>query len=182
VRLSPIPAGRAAVSYYSIVASGGLGAPAPTLNTQSFAACVLLQVFVAIPSQSILGVPVIQFNGDSGTTSYAYNILSNTLPLGVVTPVGATGIAGAANGIFLAQSGVTGPVVAELMIGNGPSQSHAMMISGAAGVMDASAAPSIISGAGVWSNTAQITSVQLSSSGGGNLGAGTGILVLGLNP
>jgi hypothetical protein len=170
------------VSYYSIVASGGLGAPAPTLNTQSFAAFVLLQVFVAIPSQSILGIPIIQFNGDTGTTSYAYNILSNTLPLGVVTPVGAIGIAGVANGICLAQAGVTGPVVAELTIGNGQSQSHAMMIRGSVGIMDASAPPAIVSGAGVWSNTSQITSVQLSSSGGGNLGAGTGILVMGLNP
>jgi hypothetical protein len=156
--------------------------PAPSLITQSFADYVLLQVFVNIPSQSISGIPILQFNGDTGTTSYAYNILSSTLPLGVVTPVGLTGIAGSANGIFLAQAGVVGPVVAELTIGNGPNQPHAMMISGSAGVMDASAAPSIISGSGIWANTSQITSIQLISSGGGNLGAGTGILVLGVNP
>jgi len=56
-----------------------------------------------------------------------------------------------------------------------------MMLSGAAGVTDASAPPSIITGSGIWSNTSRIQSVQLFSSGGGNLGAGTGLLVLGIN-
>jgi len=125
---------------------------------------------------------MLQFNGDTGTAAYAYNISSSALVANVVSLAGAAGIAGIANGIFLGQATVTGPVVSELVIGNGAGQAHAMMIRGSAGVLDASAAPAIISGAGVWSNTSQITSVQLSSSGGGNLGAGTGILVLGLNP
>jgi len=170
------------MSYYSVLASAGLGAPALSLITQSFNIFDLLQVFIQIPSQSISGIPLIQFNNDTGTAAYAYNIASSTLVANVVTLVGATGIAGTANGIFLGQAAVTGPVVSELVIGNGPSQAHAIMLRGCVGIMDASAPPAIISGSGVWSNTAQITSVQLSSSGGGNLGAGTGILVLGLNP
>jgi len=170
------------MSYYSVVAVGGLSAPALSLNTQVFGTYSLLQIFVNIPSQSIAGIPVIQFNGDAGTTSYAYNISSSTLIANVVSLVGATGIAGVANGIFLGQTAVTGPVISELIIGNGPSQAHAVMLNGSAGIMDASAPPSIINGSGVWANTSQITSVQLSSSGGGNLGTGTGILVLGLNP
>ncbi len=140
-----------------------------------------MQVFILVPSQSISGVPILQFNGDAGTTSYAYNITNNTLLLGIVTLGGKTDIAGSANGIFLAQSNTTGPVTSELVIGNGPSQAHVMMLSGAAGVTDASAPPSIITGSGVWSNTSRITSLQLLSSGGGNLGAGTGLLVLGIN-
>jgi len=170
------------MSASGIVAVAGLGAPAATLVTPQFDPYVLLQVFILVPSQSVSGIPVLQFNGDVGTTSYAYNITGSTLPLGVVTLVGATGIAGVANGIFLGKRGTTGPLVSELIIGNGSSQAHAMMISGSAGVLDASAPPSIITGSGVWSNTSRITSLQLSSSGGGNLGAGTGLLVIGINP
>jgi len=170
------------MSYHSVVAVAGLGAPAPILATQTFALYSLLQVFFAIPSQSIAGIPLLQFNGDTGTTSYAYNVCSSTLVATVVTLAGATGVAGVASGLFLGQAAVTGPVVGELIIGNGPNQPHAIMLNGSAGVMDASVPPAIINGSGIWSNTSQITSVQLSSSGGGNLGAGTGILVLGLNP
>jgi hypothetical protein len=170
------------VSNYDLVAVAGLGSPAASLATNWFNIYQLLEVLIIVPSQSISGVPILQFNGDIGTTSYAYNIANNTLPLGVVTVVGATGIAGAANGIFLAQAATPGPILSRLMIGNGPSAAHMMTISGSTGVTDASAPPSIIAGSGVWANTSQIASLQLLSSGGGNLGAGTGILVLGVNP
>jgi hypothetical protein len=170
------------MSQFSIVAVAGLAAPAPSLQTNQFDPYTLLQVFVLVPSQSIAGIPILQFNGDNGTTSYAYSVTNGTSLLGVVTLAGITGVAGAAQGIFLAQVATANPVASELLIGNGPSQAHSMMISGAAGVLDASAAPAIITGAGVWSNTARIQSVQLISSGGGNLNAGTGILVLGINP
>jgi hypothetical protein len=166
---------------FQIVAVAGLAAPAPSLMTAQFDPYVLLQIFVLIPSQSVSGIPILQFNGDNGTTSYAYSVTNGTSLIGVVTLAGITGVAGAANGIFLAQSNTTGPVASELIIGNGPSQAHVMMIQGAAGVTDASAAPAIITGSGVWSNTSRIQSVQLLSSGGGNLGAGTGLLVLGIN-
>jgi hypothetical protein len=57
-----------------------------------------------------------------------------------------------------------------------------MMIEGMAGIMDASAAPHIITGAAVWATLAQIQSVQLDAGpGGGNLNAGTGLMVLGVN-
>ena len=170
------------MSYFSVVALAGLGTPAPSLVTPQFDPYTLLQAFILVPSQSISGIPILQFNNDTGTTSYAYSINNGTSALGVVTLGGITGIAGAAQGIFLAQAATTGPIVSELVIGNGASQAHGIMISGSAGIMDASAAPAIISGSGIWSNTSRITSLQLSSSGGGNLGAGTGLLVLGLNP
>lgn len=165
-----------------IVAVAGLGAPAPVLATAQFDPYVLLQVFVLVPSLSVSGVPVLQFNNDNGTTAYAYDVTNNTLVLSVVTLGGKNDIAGSANGIFLAQSNTTGPVTSELIVGNGPSQAHVMMINGAAGVTDASAPPSIITGSGIWANTARIQSVQLLPSNGGNLGAGTGLLVLGINP
>src|SRR5882762_11798076 len=106
------------VSQFTTVAVAGLGAPAPSLVTNAFDPPSLMQVFILVPSQSVLGIPILQFNGDNGTTSYAYNITGSTLPLGIVTLVGATGIAGTATGIFLAQSGTTGPIVSELIIGN----------------------------------------------------------------
>jgi len=169
------------MSSFTVIAVAGLGSPAPSLLTQAFDPYVLLQIFLIVPSQSISGVPILQFNGDTGTTSYAYNVTNGTTLAGIVTLGGATGIAGAASGISLAQTNTTGPITSEIVIGNGPSQPHVMMIQGAAGATDASAAPSIITGSGIWSNTSRITSLQLSSSGGGNLGAGTGILVLGIN-
>jgi hypothetical protein len=169
------------VSQFTTIAVASLSAPALSLQTNAFDPPTLMQVFILVPSQSVSGIPILQFNGDNGTTSYAYNITGSTLPLGIVTLVGATGIAGVANGIFLAQSNTTGPVSSEIIIGNGPSQAHSMMISGEAGLTDASAAPAIITGSGIWANTARITSLQLISSGGGNLGAGTGLLVLGIN-
>jgi hypothetical protein len=164
------------------LAVASLLSPAASLLTQQFDPYILLEVFINIPTQSISGIPILQFNGDTGTTAYAYSVTNGTSLAGVVTLAGATGIAGAANGIFLAQVNTVNPVVSKLIIGNGPSQAHTLMFNGLSGVVDASAAPSIITGSGVWSNTSRITSVQLISSGGGNLGVGTGIFVIGTNP
>jgi hypothetical protein len=167
---------------YQIVAVSSLSAPAPSLVTQAFDPFVLLKIFLNVPSQSIAGIPILQFNGDNGTTAYAYSVTNGTSLLGVVTLAGVTGISGVAQGIFLAQSNTTGPVASKIDVGNGPSQNHTMMLSGVAGPVDASAPPAIITGSGIWANTARITSIQLISSGGGNLGAGTGLLVMGVNP
>jgi len=170
------------VSKASVIAVAGLVVPAPALVTQAFDPPILLQVFVLVPGLTISSVPRLRFNGDTGTTNYAYNVSDNNLILSVVTLVGLTGIAGAADGILLARANSIGSVGSELLIGNGPSQGHMIMFSGTAGPMDASAAPALISGSGVWASTSRITSIQLDSPGGGNLAAGTGILVIGIMP
>ena len=160
-----------------------LGAPASSLLTQQFDPYNLIQVFVFVPGLSVSGTPRIRFNGDTGTTAYAYNVTDNSLVVGVVTLAGASGIAGVASGILLSAVSSTGPVGAELIIGNGPSQAHSIMMRGYAGLTDASVIPHGLSGAAVWSTTQQITSIQLDAGpNGGNLNAGTGLLVLGLQP
>ena len=170
--------GEASVSTARVIAVAGLGAPAPSLVTAAFDPPILLQIFVLVTGLSVSSIPRLRFNGDTGTTNYAYNVTDNNLILSVVTLAGLTGVAGAADGILLARANSTGPIGSSLLIGNGPSQGHMIMFSGTAGLMDASAAPALISGSGLWANTARITSIQLDSPAGGNLSAGTGILVV----
>jgi hypothetical protein len=163
------------VSELHILASGSVLSAQAELDTRWFDIFDLLFIFFQVTGLSVSGNPRIRFNFDTGTTSYAYSVSDN-----FGTP--ATGIAGVASGILLSSVSSTNPVVGQLVVGNGP-QTHAAMLTGMAGVMDASAAPHIINGGGVWSNTAQITSVQLDAGpGGGNLNVGTGILILGVNP
>jgi hypothetical protein len=164
------------MSSSAIVAVKSLLSPAPSLATDIFDPFVLLTVFVLVPGLSVSGNPRVRFNNDSGTTAYAYSVSDN-----VAAPV--TGIAGAASGILLSAVSATTPVVSQLIIGNGPLQAHAIMLRGSAGILDASAAPHFINGAAAWATTSQITSIQIDAGpGGGNLNAGTGILVVGVNP
>ena len=171
------------MSNFQLVAVSSLGAPAPSLVTQQFDPYVLLQIFYFVPGLSVSGTPRLRFNGDSGTTAYAYNLADSSLIATVVTLLGAAGIAGAASGILLSVASATTPVGGEMVVGNGNGQAHAIMMRGIAGVVDASAAPHTLTGAGVWATTQQITSVQLDAGpNGGNLNAGTGLLVIGINP
>lgn len=171
------------MSYSAIAAVANLQSPAPSLLTAQFDPYVLLQIFYFVPGLSVSGTPRMRFNNDSGTTAYAYNVTDGSLVATVVTLVGATGIAAAASGILLSAIAATMAVGGELIVGNGNGQAHSIMMRGIAGVVDASAAPHTISGAGVWSTTQQIQSVQLDAGpNGGNLNAGAGLLVIGINP
>lgn len=164
-------------NFFEILTVGGLGAPAPSLVTPTFDLYVSLRILLIVPGLSVSGIPRLRFNNDTGTTAYAYNVSDN-----FAAPVGA--FAGTANGIALGAVNATTAFSADLVVGNGPSQQHVVMFNGYAGVMDASAVPHILSGAAAWANTSQqITSVQLDAGpNGGNLNAGTGIMVLGANP
>ena len=171
------------MSSSQIIAVSSLSAPAASLLTQQFDPYTLLTVFYFIPGLSVSGTPRLRFNNDQGTTAYAYNVTDNTLVASVVTLLGASGIAGAVSGILLSAAAATTPVGGELTIGNGPSQAHPIMMRGYAGAVDASAAPHIITGSGLWATTQQITSIQLDAGpNGGNLNAATGLLVVGINP
>jgi len=170
------------MSIESIIAAASLSSPAASLVTQAFDPPILLKVFLFIPSFSVASVPRLRFNGDTGTTNYAYNVMDSNLIATVVTFTGLNGVAGAADGILLAKANSVNPVGAQLIIGNGPSQQHSFMFSGSQGAVDASAAPAVLQGSAIWANTARITSIQLDSPAGGNLGAGTGIMVIGISP
>jgi len=164
------------MSEMRILSAEGLGVAAPSISTQVFDLYVSLRIVLIVPGLSVSGIPRLRFNNDTGTTAYAYNVSDN-----FAAPVGA--VAGAANGIALGAVNATTAFSVDMLIGNGPSQQHVVMFNGLAGILDASAAPHILSGAAVWANTSQITSVQLDAGpNGGNLNAGTGIMVLGANP
>lgn len=159
-----------------VLAIAGLSAPAASLATPVFDPQVLMIVYFLIPSLSAIGAPRIRFNGDTGTTAYAYSVSDN-----LIVPV--TGIAGVASGIVLASSLLlTSAVWGTMTVGNGPSQNHALMWFGGHGVVDASVAPALVHGVGAWANTSQVTSIQLDVTSGANLAAGTGIMVMGGNP
>lgn len=160
-----------------IIFTAGLSIAASSLVTGApfDTECVLLEIFILITSLSVSGVPLLQFNGDTGTTNYAWSLQSNA---GSVS----SAASGTANGIQLGTANATTGFGSKLLVGNGPSSHHAVMIEGIAGALDASAAPAIITGAGVWANTTQINSIQLSSPQGGNLGAGSGIMVVAYVP
>lgn len=157
-----------------VICVAGLGVAAPSLVTPwpIDPEYVLLEIFVLVPSLSISGVPIIQFNNDTGTTNYAFSVSDNG-----GTPV--TGASGAATGIQLAAINSTGAFGARMTIGNGQLSPHAAMFQGLAGALTAASAPHIISGAGVYASTSFISSVQVSSPQGGNLGVGSGLMVIG---
>src|SRR5260370_26461410 len=162
------------MSVSSIVAVASLSAPAPSLGTFQFDPFTLLTIFYFVPGLSVSGTPRIRFNNDSGTTAYSYNVTDGSLVATVVTLVGATGIAAAADGILLSAVAATSAVGGELIVGNGNGQAHSIMMRGLAGLTDASAAPHTIIRAGIWSTTLQIQSVPLDAAPNwGDANAGT---------
>jgi len=158
------------MSETRILAVAGLGQAAAQLGTQVFDPPSLLTIYIRISGHSLLSAARIFFNNDQGN-NYAFSVSESfALP--------STGLSG--SGINLASVLDGSPQGLTLLIGNGPNQTHAVTFSGMSGLLDGSVAPRLVQGAGIWTPTSQITSVQLDAgSVGGNLNAGTGILVVG---
>jgi hypothetical protein len=154
--------------------SGGASADIPT---QTFDAENLLLIHIRISGYSASGVARVQFNGDTGTTAYAYSVSDN-----FAAP--STAVAGVAAGINVAQTAITGGrALISMIIRNFPGQEHGITIIGNSGSLAAATAPTIVNGAGLWTTTSQITRVNLNvGTGGGTLNSGTEIIVYGLQP
>jgi hypothetical protein len=154
---------------YSI-ASGSVA----QLDTSQFDPCSYLMVLVRIAGYSGGGgIAQLRFNGDTGTTAYAYRVSNNNA-------AATTAVSGAAAGIKVSQTSTTGPrALAQFWIGNVSGRAHGIQYQSSDLSETASTAPDICVGSGIWTNTAQITRITLEG-GGVNLLAGTDIAVFGL--
>jgi len=162
----------AGYSQVRLLAQGTLAGAASSLTLGSFDATPMLRVFVRISGYSASAIAQLQFNGDTGTTAYAYKVSTD-----LAVPTSA--IAATAAGIKVSQTATTGARgLIEFSISNISGNPHAIVYQSSDLSESAATAPSITSGAGVWTNTAQITRITLDG-GGANLNAGTWMAVYG---
>ena len=135
-----------------------------------------LMVDVRIVGYSAASTARIQFNGDTGTTAYAYTVTEN---VAAVT----TGVAGAAAGWAVATTNQVARSLITFFIRNVSGQVHGGWWQGSSGSEAAATAPVFVNGGGIWTTTAQITRIVLDvGPGGGTLNAGTSLDVYGIYP
>lgn len=139
-----------------------------------------LMVQVRITGYSAGSVARLQFNGDAGTTAYAYSVQEFT---GAATPVatGGSAAAAAAAGINCAVTTAVARSLITFWIRNVNGQVHGINWTGSSGSEAAATAPSTVTGSGIWTTTSQITRITLDvGSGGGTLNASTAMDIYGL--
>jgi hypothetical protein len=155
------------------LAYGTLAAPANTLVLPSFDPENWLLVLVRISGYGGSAIAQLQFNGDVGTTAYAYRVSNNFA-------AATTGIAGAAAGIKVSQTATAGArALIAFKIGNVNGRAHGITWTGSDLSEAAATAPDIIVGAGLWATTSQISRIVLDG-GGQTLLAGTDVAVWGM--
>lgn len=131
----------------------------------------LLMVNIRIAGYSAASIARLQFNGDVGTTAYSYSVSEN-----FAAP--STAVAAAAAGWNCATATGVARAMITFWIRNFPGQEHGGWWHGGSGSLVAATAPTIVTGAGVWATTNQITQITLDvGSGGGTLNAGTEIAI-----
>jgi hypothetical protein len=163
------------MSDLQVISQASLSAPGASLSSVLLdPEWAVLQVKIRITGYSSSGTALIQFNNDTGSTLYAYSVSDNFA-------AAATGITGAATGLQVCQTANIPITNLVMLVSNIPGVEHGCTWNGTGGVIDASAAPKIIHGSGMWNNSASISSVQLSGNGV-NLNAGSLLTVLGIRP
>lgn len=138
-----------------------------------------LLVHVRISGYSAAAVARLQFNGDAGTTAYAYSVQEFT---GAATPVatGGSAVAAAAAGINCAVTTGVARALITFWIRNVNGQVHGINWTGSTNSEAAATAPATVIGSGIWTTTSQITRITLDvGSGGGTLSAGTAMDIFG---
>lgn len=160
-------------SQTKLLASGTLAGAAASLTVGSFDAAPMLLVLVRISGYSGAAIAQLQFNGDTGTTAYAYKVSTD-----LAAPTGA--VAATAAGIKVSQTATAGARgLIEFFISNVSGNPHAITYQSCDLGESAATQPSITSGSGIWTTTSQITRITLDG-GGVNLNAGTWMAVYGL--
>ena len=155
------------------LAYGTLAAPANTLVLPRFDPENWLLVLVRISGYGGAAIAQLQFNGDTGTTAYAYRVSSNSA-------AATTGVAGAANGIKVSQTATVSPrALLEFKIGNVNGRAHGIIYEGCDLSEAAATAPDIVQGAGIWTTTSQINQITLDG-GGQTLLSGTDMAIWGM--
>ena len=135
-----------------------------------------LEIDIRIVGYSAAATARLQFNGDTGTTAYAYSVSEN---FAAVT----TAVSGVAAGWAVATTNQVVRSYITFHIRNVSGQVHGGWWVGSSGSEAAATAPVIVCGSGIWTTTAQITRVTLDvGAGGGNLNAGTSLDVYGIYP
>jgi len=143
------------------------------ITTPTFDACSYLMVLVRISGYSGNAIAQLQFNGDTGTTAYAYRVSNNNA-------AATTGVSGAAAGIKVSQTATTNPrALIQFWIGNVSGRAHGVQYQSSDLSESAATAPDMVVGSAIWTNTARITRITLDG-GGQNLLTGTDIAVFGL--
>ena len=160
-------------SNFALLATAVAGGTVASITTPQFDACTFLKVYVRISGYSGAGIAQLQFNGDTGSTAYAWRVSNNN-----AAPT--TAVAGVATGLKLSQTATAGARALHCCdIRNGAGQVHGVIWQGSDLSEAAATAPDISVGAGIWTNTAQITRITLTGDTV-NINAGSEIQVFGL--
>ena len=119
------------------------------------------------------GIAQLQFNGDTGTTAYAYRVSNNFA-------AATTGVAGAAAGIKVSQTSTTNArALLAFKIGNVSGRAHGIVWQASDLSEAAATAPDIVVGSGLWATTSQINQITLEG-GGTTLLTGTDMAIWGM--
>lgn len=168
-------------SNFNLIAhADNAGGATTTIATPKFDLYNFLRIYVRITGYSAGQVAQLRFNGDTGTTAYAYAVQEFT---GAATPVatGASAVAATAAGIKVAVTAITGArALIVFDISNINGQVHGITFNGSSGSLAAATAPVSVLGSGVWATTSQITQVTLDSGGAGTLNVGSSVDIFGL--
>jgi len=166
--------GTIATSYTSLSANAA-DLPSVSIPTDPY-----LRIYVRVAGYTVSGFARLQFNGDTGTTAYSYTV-STLAPAGTFTTK--TAVATSAAGIVVSAVAIAGPrslMVFDVRNVNG--QAHGVSYQSADVSETAATAPSITTGAGIWTTTSQINRVNLNvGENGGLLTSGTDMLIVGFS-
>jgi hypothetical protein len=155
------------------LAYGALTGAANTLVLPRFDPENWLLVLVRIAGYGGSAIAQLQFNGDTGTTAYAWRVSNNGA-------ASTTAVAGVANGIKVSQTATVNPrALLTFNIGNVNGRAHGVVYEGCDLSESAATAPDIVQGAGIWTTTSQINQITLDG-GGQTLLAGTDMAVWGM--
>ena len=155
------------------LAYGALTGSANTLVLPRFDPENWLLVLIRIAGYGGSAIAQLQFNGDTGTTAYAYRVSNNFA-------AATTGVAGAAAGIKVSQTAtVAARALIAFKIGNVNGRAHGITWTGSDLSEAAATAPDIIVGAGLWATTSQINQITLDG-GGQTLLTGTDMAIWGM--
>jgi hypothetical protein len=144
-----------------------------SITTPRFDACSFLKVYVRLAGYSGAGIAQLQFNGDAGSTAYAWRVSNNNAAT-------TTAVSGVATGLKVSQTATAGARALHMFdIRNIAGQVHGAIWQGSDLSESAATAPDISVGSGIWTNTSQITQITLTGDTV-NILAGSEIQVFGL--
>jgi len=165
--------GNSASTSYTSLSANASDLPSVSIPTDPF-----LRIYVRVAGYTVSGFARLQFNGDTGTTAYSYTV-TTLAPAGTFTTK--TAAAASAAGIVVSAVSIAGPrSLIVFDVRNISGQAHGISYQSADVSETAATAPSVTTGAGIWTTTSLISRVNLNvGENGGLLTSGTDMLVVG---